>query len=72
MVQSDDHAALERYCVADGCLCAYTGISPTTFRSGTLVNGRGGIAKLGQLRLRQLLYLCSCTAKRCNPACKAL
>ncbi len=53
-------------------LCAYVGVSPTTFRSGTSVNGKGAIAKLGQGRMRQLLYLCSWTAKRCNPACKAL
>lgn len=53
-------------------LCAYVGVSPTTFRSGSSVNGKGGIAKLGQGRMRQLLYLCSWTAKTCNPACKAL
>ena len=53
-------------------LCAYVGVSPTTFRSGTSVSGKGAIAKLGQGRMRQLLYLCSWTAKRCNPACKAL
>jgi transposase len=72
--------ALELIIVTDGfsrfeevkALCAYTGVSPTTFRSGISVTGKGGIAKLGQGRLRQLLYLCSWTAKRCNPACKAL
>lgn len=53
-------------------LCAYIGVSPTTFRSGSTVNGRGAIAKLGQGRMRQLLYLCSWTAKSCNPACRAL
>lgn len=53
-------------------LSAYVGVSPTTFRSGTSVNGRGAIAKLGQGRMRQLLYLCSWTAKRCNPACRVL
>lgn len=53
-------------------LSAYAGVSPTTHRSGTSVKGKGAIAKLGQGRLRQLLYLCSWTAKRCNPACKAL
>ena len=53
-------------------LCAYIGVSPTTFRSGTSVNGKGTIAKMGQGRMRQLLYLCSWTAKRCNPACRAL
>ncbi len=53
-------------------LCAYVGVSPTTFRSGTSVNGKGTIAKMGQGRMRQLLYLCSWTAKRCNPSCRAL
>lgn len=72
--------ALELIIVTDGfsrfeevkALCAYIGVSPTTLRSGTSVNGKGGIAKLGQGRMRQLLYLCSWTAKSCNPACKAL
>lgn len=53
-------------------LSAYVGVSPTTYRSGTSVQGRGAIAKLGQGRMRQLLYLCSWTAKRCNPACRVL
>ena len=53
-------------------LCAYIGVSPTTLRSGSSVKGSGGIAKLGQGRMRQLLYLCTWTAKTCNPACKTL
>lgn len=53
-------------------LGAYIGVSPTTLRSGTSVKGQGSIAKLGQGRMRQLLYLCSWTAKRCNPACRAM
>jgi transposase len=53
-------------------LCAYVGVSPTTFQSGTSVNGKGTIAKMGQGRMRQLLYLCSWTARRCNPACRTL
>lgn len=53
-------------------LCAYVGVSPTTFCSGTSVQGKGGIAKLGQGRMRQLLYLCSWTAKHCNPSCQRL
>ena len=72
--------ALELIIVTDGfsrfedvkALCAYIGVSPTTFRSGTSVKGKGAIAKLGQGRMRQLLYLCSWTAKRCNPACNDL
>jgi len=53
-------------------LGAYIGVTPTTYQSGISVKGRGGIAKLGQGRMRQLLYLCSWTAKSCNPACRAL
>lgn len=72
--------AIELIIVTDGfsrfedvkALCAYIGVSPTTFRSGTSINGKGTIAKMGQGRMRQLLYLCSWTAKRCNPACKDL
>ena len=72
--------ALELIVITDGFrrfedvkgLCAYVGVSPTTYRSGTSVQGKGGIAKLGQSRMRQLLYLCSWTAKCCNPGCKAL
>lgn len=72
--------AIELIIVTDGfmrfedikALCAYIGVSPTTFCSGSSVNRKGGIAKLGQGRMRQLLYLCSWTAKACNPACKAL
>lgn len=56
----------------DKALSAYIGISPTTYRSGTSVQGRGSISKMGQGRARQLLYLCSWTAKRCNNACQTL
>lgn len=53
-------------------LSAYVGVSPTTFQSGTSINGRGGIAKMGAGRIRQLLYMCSWTAKYCNPSCAEL
>lgn len=53
-------------------LCAYAGVSPTTYSSGTSVKGKGGIAKMGRGRIRQLLYLCSWTAKSCNKACSEL
>ena len=72
--------ALELIIVTDGFtrfedvkqLGAYIGVSPTTLRSGSSVKGKGSIAKLGQGRMRQLLYLCTWTAKSCNPACKKL
>lgn len=53
-------------------LCAYVGVSPTNHDSGTTVKGKGHIAKMGNGRIRQLLYICSWTAKTCNPSCKAL
>lgn len=53
-------------------LSAYVGISPTTYSSGTSVKGKGGISKMGKGRMRQLLYMCSWTARSCNKACKAL
>ena len=56
----------------DKSLSAYVGISPTTYSSGTSVRGRGHIAKLGQGRMRQLLYLCSWTARRSNRSCREL
>lgn len=53
-------------------LSAYAGISPTTYSSGTSIKGKGGIAKMGGGRIRQLLYLGSLTAKSCNKDCRAL
>lgn len=75
-----DKTVLELIIVTDGftrfedikALCAYIGVSPTTFRSGSSVRGKGGIAKMGQGRIRQLLYLCTWTARTCNLACKKL
>ena len=34
-------------------LSAYVGVSPTTYSSGSSIKGRGGIAKMGQARMRQ-------------------
>ena len=48
---------------------SYIGMSPRTFESGTSVKGKGHITKMGNGRLRSLLYMCSWTAKRSNPQC---
>ncbi len=53
-------------------LSAYVGVSPTNHESGTSIKGKGCIARMGNGRIRQLLYLCSWTAKRCNPSCREL
>ncbi len=53
-------------------LVAYTGLAPRVDQSGKRRSGVTSIAKRGNGRLRQLLYLCSWTAQRCNPACRSL
>jgi len=53
-------------------LCCYTGITPTIRQSGTSVRGRSRISKVGNRKLRNLLFMCSFTACRTNKACKEL
>ena len=53
-------------------LCAYVGLSPRVYQSGTSVRGKGHICKMGNPRARKLLYLCSWTAQNSNAQCKAL
>ncbi|MCH2451209.1 MAG: transposase [Gracilimonas sp.] len=69
--------ALLLICVTDGFakfddprkLASYVGICPRVYQSGSSINGRGAICKLGCSQLRKLLYMCSWAAKTCNPAC---
>lgn len=53
-------------------LCAYCGICPRIYNSGTSVKGKGHIVKMGNGRIRKLLYLCSLSAQKSNPQCKDL
>jgi transposase len=53
-------------------LCAYVGLSPRIFESGTSVKGKAKICKMGMSRMRQLLYLCAMRAKSCNKACQEM
>lgn len=53
-------------------LCAYIGLSPRIFESGTSVKGKPKICKMGMARMRKLLYLCSMQAIKCNKACKEM
>jgi transposase len=50
-------------------LCAYIGLSPRVFESGTSVKGKAKICKMGMTRMRKLLYLCAMRAITCNKAC---
>lgn len=51
-------------------LCSYAGITPTERRSGSSVRGKSRISKVGNKRLRNLLFMCSFTACQHNKACK--
>jgi transposase len=62
---------MKRFSTA-GELCSYAGITPVIRTSGTSVNGRPRISKVGNRKLRNLLFMCSFTACNCNAACKAL
>lgn len=53
-------------------LCAYLGLSPRVFESGTSVKGKAKICKMGMSRMRKLLYLCAMRARSCNKACKEM
>jgi transposase len=51
-------------------LCSYVGITPTIRESGSSVRGRSRISKIGNKKLRNLLFLCSFNACKHNKACK--
>ena len=53
-------------------LCCYSGLTPTIRQSGTSVRGRSRISKVGNRKLRNLLFMCSFTASRTNKACREL
>ncbi|MEQ3656670.1 MAG: transposase [Dokdonia sp.] len=53
-------------------LCSYVGITPTIRTSGSSVRGKSRISKIGNKRLRNLLFLCSFSACKYNQSCRAL
>jgi len=53
-------------------LCSYAGITPIIRESGSSVKGKPRISKIGNVKLRNLLFLCSFNACKYNKACKAL
>ena len=53
-------------------LCSFCGLTPSIRQSGTSVNGRSRISKIGNAKLRNLLFMCSFTAFKHNKACKAI
>lgn len=53
-------------------LCSFVGITPMIRESGSSVRGRSRISKIGNKKLRNLLFMCSFSAYKHNKACKAL
>lgn len=53
-------------------LCSYAGITPTIRESGSSIRGRARISKVGNRKLRNLLFLCSFSAYKHNKGCAAI
>ena len=53
-------------------LCSYAGLTPVIRQSGSSVKGRPRISKIGNQKLRNLLFMCSFNACKYNHACKAI
>jgi transposase len=53
-------------------LCSYVGITPTIRQSGSSVRGRSRISKVGNKKLRNLLFLCSFSACKHNKSCREI
>jgi len=51
---------------------SYVGLAPVERKSGSSLRGRSYISKMGNPLLRNHLFMCSFTASKCNPQCKAL
>jgi transposase len=53
-------------------LCSYAGITPTIRESGSSVRGRSRISKMGNKKLRNLLFMCSFSACKHNKSCREI
>ena len=53
-------------------LCSYAGITPIIRQSGSSIKGRPRISKMGNPKLRNLLFMCSFNACKYNASYKVL
>lgn len=53
-------------------LCSYAGLTPVIRKSGSSVKGRPRISKIGNQKLRNLLFMCSFNACKYNKACREI
>jgi len=52
-------------------ITAFVGLNPQEHKSGSSVRGRTRISKIGNARVRAILYMCALSARRHNPILKA-
>lgn len=53
-------------------VASFIGICPRIYQSGSSIKGKGHITKMGDARVRTLLYMGACSAKKHNLACQQL
>ncbi len=53
-------------------LCSYSGLTPIIRQSGSSVKGRPRISKIGNKKLRNLLFMCSFNACKYNKSCREI
>ncbi len=53
-------------------LCSYSDLTPITRQSGSSVRGRARISKIGNAKLRNLLFMCSFNSCKYNKACRTI
>ena len=53
-------------------LCSFAGLTPIIRQSGSSVRGQPRISKVGNQKLRNLLFMCSFTACKHNKACREI
>ncbi|MEN3325187.1 IS110 family transposase [Mariniflexile soesokkakense] len=53
-------------------LCSFAGLTPIIRESGSSIRSRPRISKMGNRRLRKILFICSFSASKHNKACREL
>ena len=53
-------------------LCCYAGLTPIIIESGSSINGRSRMSKMGHTKLRNVLFMCNFNACKCHKVCKVL
>lgn len=53
-------------------LCSFAGLTPIIRESGSSIRSRPRISKMGNKRLRKILFICSFSASKHNKACREL